>query len=68
VVTRLGKHIICAYANGWLYEMCFKNERTIDCRVHGGIVGGRWVKGQEVHIVRMKLVGHCKSRTESLDA
>jgi phenolic acid decarboxylase len=33
--------------------MYFKNERAIDYRVHGGMVGGRWVKGQEVHIVRL---------------
>ncbi len=49
----IGKHIIYTYANGWQYEMYFKNERTIDYRVHGGIVGGRWVKGQEVHMVRL---------------
>ncbi len=49
----VGKHIIYTYANGWLYEMYFKNDRTIDYRVHGGMVGGRWVKGQEVHIVRL---------------
>lgn len=49
----VGKHIIYTYANGWQYEMYFKNDRTIDYRVHGGMVGGRWVKGQEVHIVRL---------------
>lgn len=49
----VGKHIIYTYANGWQYEMYFKNERTINYRVHGGTVGGRWVKGQEVHIVRL---------------
>jgi phenolic acid decarboxylase len=49
----VGKHIIYTYANGWRYEMYLKNERTIDYRVHGGLVGGRWVKGQEVHMVRL---------------
>ena len=36
----VGKHIIYTYANGWKYEMYLKNERTIDYRVHGGLVGG----------------------------
>ncbi|MEJ0046632.1 MAG: phenolic acid decarboxylase [Rhodospirillales bacterium] len=49
----VGKHIIYTYANGWLYEVYIKNERTLDYRVHGGLVGGRWVKDQEVHIVRL---------------
>lgn len=49
----IGKHIIYTYANGWQYETYLKNERTLDYRVHGGMVGGRWVKGQEVHIVRL---------------
>ena len=49
----VGKHIIYTYANGWKYEMYLKNERTIDYRVHGGLVGGRWVKDQEVHMVRL---------------
>lgn len=49
----VGKHIIYTYANGWLYEMYLKNERTIDYRVHGGLVGGRWVKDQEIHMVRL---------------
>jgi len=49
----IGKHIIYTYANGWQYEIYFKNNRKLDYRVHGGIVGGRWVKDQEVHIVRL---------------
>jgi phenolic acid decarboxylase len=53
IASFVGKHIIYTYANGWQYEMYIKNDRTIDYRVHGGIVGGRWVKGQEVHIVRL---------------
>jgi len=53
IASFVGKHIIYTYANGWPYEMNFKNERMIDYRVHGGMVGGRWVKGQEVHIVRL---------------
>lgn len=46
----VGKHIIYTYENGWQYEVYIKNERTIDYRFHGGLVGGRWEKGQEVHI------------------
>jgi phenolic acid decarboxylase len=53
IAAFVGKHIIYTYANGWQYEMYIKNDRTIDYRVHGGIVGGRWVKDQEVHIVRL---------------
>ncbi len=47
------KHYIYTYDNGWQYETYIKNERHLDYRVHGGIVGGRWVKGQEAHIVRL---------------
>ncbi len=39
------KHIIYTYANGWQYEMYFQNERTIDYRVHGGIVAGALGQG-----------------------
>jgi hypothetical protein len=28
-----------------------KNAKTIDYRIHHGVVGGRWAKGQETHIV-----------------
>lgn len=49
----VGKHIIYMYDNDWQYEMYLKNERTIEYRVHGGLVGGRWVKGQEAHIIRI---------------
>lgn len=49
----VGKHFIYTYANGWRYELYVKNERTIDYRIHDGMVGGRWVKGQEAHIVRL---------------
>ena len=49
----VGKHIIYTYESGWQYEVYIKNDRTIDYRVHGGLVGGRWLKDQEVHIVRL---------------
>jgi phenolic acid decarboxylase len=49
----VGKHFIYTYANGWQYEMYLKNERTIDYRIHSGMVGGRWVRDQEAHIVRL---------------
>ena len=49
----VGKHYIYTYDNGWQYEFYIKNERTVEYRVHGGLVGGRWVKGQEAHIVRL---------------
>lgn len=49
----IGKHFIYTYANGWQYELYIKNDRTIDYRIHSGLVGGRWVRNQEVHIVRL---------------
>lgn len=49
----LGKHYIYTYENGWQYKFYIKNERCIEYRVHSGIVGGRWVKDQEAHIVRL---------------
>ncbi|KTB78482.1 phenolic acid decarboxylase [Pseudomonas syringae] len=49
----LGKHFIYTYENGWQYEMYLKNARTIDYRIHGGMVGGRWVRDQLAHIVRL---------------
>ncbi|WP_432097624.1 phenolic acid decarboxylase [Streptomyces sp. bgisy100] len=48
-----GKHFIYTYANGWQYEMYVKNARTIDYRIHTGMVGGRWVKNQTVDLVRL---------------
>ncbi|MFR9727858.1 phenolic acid decarboxylase [Saccharopolyspora sp. MS10] len=49
----VGKHLIYTYANGWQYEMYVKNDTTIDYRIHSGLVGGRWVKDQEVKLVRV---------------
>lgn len=49
----IGKHFIYTYENGWQYEMYIKNDRTIDYRIHGGMVGGRWVRDQIAHIVRL---------------
>ena len=49
----LGKHFIYTYDNGWQYELYIKNDRTIDYRIHSGMVGGRWVRNQQAHIVRL---------------
>lgn len=49
----VGLHFIYTYANGWQYELYVKNERTIDYRIHSGMVGGRWVRDQIAHIVRL---------------
>lgn len=49
----LGKHFIYTYENGWRYELYIKNAYTIDYRIHSGIVGGRWVRNQRAHIVRI---------------
>ncbi|MFT4191113.1 MAG: phenolic acid decarboxylase [Comamonas sp.] len=49
----IGTHIIYTYDNGWQYELYVKNARTIDYRIHSGMVGGRWVRDQQAHIVRL---------------
>ncbi|MFG2004742.1 phenolic acid decarboxylase [Spirillospora sp. NPDC048911] len=49
----VGHRFIYTYANGWRYEMYVKNATTIDYRIHSGMVGGRWVKDQEVDLVRL---------------
>jgi len=53
LVDFIGKHFIYTYANGWQYELYVKNDRTIDYRIHTGMVGGRWVRDQIAHIVRL---------------
>ncbi|MGU3411206.1 phenolic acid decarboxylase [Microbacterium sp. M1A1_1b] len=47
----VGHRFIYTYANGWQYEMYVKNATTIDYRIHTGMVGGRWVKDQQVDLV-----------------
>ncbi|MBP2633669.1 MAG: padC [Firmicutes bacterium] len=49
----LGSHIIYTYENGWEYEIYIKNDHTIDYRIHSGMVKGRWVRNQEVNIVKL---------------
>ncbi len=49
----LGKHLVYTYDNGWNYEIYVKNENTMDYRIHSGIVGNRWVKHQEIFLVRV---------------
>ncbi|WP_269150090.1 phenolic acid decarboxylase [Helicobacter suis] len=49
----LGMHFIYTYDNGWEYELYVKNSHTIDYRIHGGMVAGRWVKNQEVDLVQL---------------
>ncbi|MBN2908867.1 phenolic acid decarboxylase [Polycladomyces sp. WAk] len=49
----IGKHLIYTYDNGWQYEFYVKNADTIDYRIHSGMVGGRWVKDQKVHMVKL---------------
>jgi phenolic acid decarboxylase len=49
----VGKHFIYTYGNGWQYELYVKNTKIIDYRIHSGMVGGRWVKDQQAHIVRL---------------
>ncbi|CAO3413453.1 phenolic acid decarboxylase [Azospirillum endophyticum] len=49
----IGSHFIYTYDNGWQYEFYVKNDRTVDYRIHSGMVGGRWVRDQIAHIVRL---------------
>lgn len=49
----IGRRVEYTYANGWRYEMYIKNATTIDYRIHSGMVGGRWVKNQEVDLVAL---------------
>ena len=49
----VGHRIIYTYANNWQYEMYVKNATTIDYRIHTGMVGGRWVKDQQVDLVQL---------------
>ncbi|WP_111511840.1 phenolic acid decarboxylase [Mycobacterium kyogaense] len=55
----VGHRFIYTYANGWRYEMYVKNDHTIDYRIHSGMVGGRWVKDQQVDLVALD-EGHFK--------
>jgi len=49
----VGHRFVYTYATGWQYEMYVKNTTTIDYRIHSGMVGGRWVKDQEVDLVQL---------------
>ncbi|OTN75588.1 phenolic acid decarboxylase PadC [Enterococcus sp. 8G7_MSG3316] len=49
----IGTHFIYTYDNGWEYEWYAKNDHTVDYRIHGGMVKGRWVKDQEVDMVKL---------------
>jgi phenolic acid decarboxylase len=46
----IGKHLVYTYDNGWQYEIYVKGEQVFDYRIHSGIVGGRWVTGQQAYI------------------
>lgn len=60
----LGNHIIYTYENGWEYEIYIKNYHTIDYRIHSGMVKGRWVRNQEVNIVKLSEAIYKVSWTE----
>lgn len=49
----VGHRFVYTYANGWQYETYVKNAQTIDYRIHTGMVGGRWVKDQQVDLVQL---------------
>lgn len=60
----LGKHLVYTYDNGWDYELYIKNDKTVDYRIHSGMVGGRWVKDQKAFIVRVSAHVYKVSWTE----
>jgi phenolic acid decarboxylase len=49
----LGKHYIYTYDNGYHNEFYIKNDHTVDYRIHGGTLKGRWVRNQQAHIARL---------------
>lgn len=49
----IGKHLVYTYDNGWKYELYVKNDQTLDYRIHSGLVGNRWVKNQQVSVIRV---------------
>lgn len=49
----IGKHLVYTYDNGWKYELYVKNDQILDYRIHSGLVGNRWVKNQQVSVVRV---------------
>ena len=49
----LGTHFIYTYDNGWEYEWYAKNDHTVDYRIHGGVVKGRWVKAQDADCLKV---------------
>ncbi len=49
----IGTHFIYTYDNGWEYEWYAKNKDTVDYRIHGGMVAGRWVKDQKVNMEQL---------------
>ena len=52
-INKAGCAYIYTYDNGWEYEWYAKNDHTVDYRIHGGMVKGRWVKDQEADIVKL---------------
>lgn len=60
----IGSRFIYTYDNGWQYELYAKNDHTVDYRIHSGMVGGRWVKDQEVDITEVAPGVHKVSWTE----
>ena len=49
----VGTHLVYTYDNGWNYEIYVKNSKTLDYRIHSGVVANRWVKDQRVALARI---------------
>ena len=53
LVPLVGKRLIYMYENGWEYEVYYKNKNNIDYKVLKGMVAGRCVNNQSIHMRRL---------------
>ena len=53
LVPLVGKRLIYMYENGWEYEVYYKNKSNIDYKVLKGMVAGRCVNNQVIHMRRL---------------
>ncbi|WP_433759629.1 phenolic acid decarboxylase [Nocardia sp. CA-135398] len=49
----VGKHLIYAYENGWIYELYVRGPQTIESRCLMGPMFGRWSKNQAAKLVQL---------------
>jgi phenolic acid decarboxylase len=49
----VGKHLICAYENGWKYDLYVRNSQTVEFRCLMGPLFGQWTTDQPAKIVQL---------------